>query len=106
MVVDIIIGSPTLESLEPRRDLGKCFVTVNIDAFVVQSGFEYERTRERDRLPDDTDSEEFSSIENKSMMSRDYEEHDDAYVVMQTEDFSQHLHEKGVEDNPRDTFGG
>lgn len=36
--VDIIIGSPTLESLEARLDIGHNFETVNIDGSVVQLG--------------------------------------------------------------------
>lgn len=38
MPVHVFIGSPTLEKLEARLDMGKCFVTVTIDENEVQEG--------------------------------------------------------------------
>lgn len=37
--VDVLIGSPTLEKLEARLDMGHNFVTVTIDETEVQLGF-------------------------------------------------------------------
>lgn len=48
-------------------------------------------------LPDDTESEEFSSGERESLTSSDEEEDDGAYVVMLAKDFSKLLDEKGGE---------
>lgn len=86
MPVDLITGSPTLGRLEVDRKHN--YVTINIDKSEVQLGFEYERTREQNFLPEVVQSEDFSSGENydDERTSSDDEEAQEGYVVMLRKD--------------------
>lgn len=83
--VDMIIGSPTLEKLEARIDMGHSYVTATIDGVDVQLSFEYtNRKAKSTQASEETDSDAFISDDGFSSYYTGFSQSDDEGAFVAT----------------------